>query len=313
MSLYADRVKETSTTIGTGTFSLAGAVSRFRTFVAGIGTGNQACYTIEHATLDEWEVGIGTVTDATPDTLSRTTIISSSNANAAVNFTAGDKTVFCTLPSVRIVDISTLGALVPPASPSVENEEFISAADGFSWVDQGTSTVVYQDGQMVFTKPWAGGFSGSLRVKSIVGSDWRYRARLHLPIPTDNSTHFATLALRESATGKISCIGYTRRSAAISVTVARWSNPATFTSYTINRDLNNWNVLWSPIFVEIEKSGSNLIYRYAVAFGGFWLDFVTEAVTSPFTTAPDQVGFMVNNNYSIASTVGVFHFFRKMA
>ncbi len=93
----ADRVKETSTTTGTGTYSLAGAVTGFRTFVAGIATGNTCYYVATDGT--DWEVGLGTVTDATPDTLARTTILASSNAGAAVNWGAGTRTLFCDLPA----------------------------------------------------------------------------------------------------------------------------------------------------------------------------------------------------------------------
>ena len=98
-----DRVKETSTTTGTGTLNLAGAVQDFEGFVAGIGTGNTTYYAIELNSANDWEVGIGTVTDATPDTLSRDTIISSSNGDAAVNFSAGTKNVFCTLPAKKTI------------------------------------------------------------------------------------------------------------------------------------------------------------------------------------------------------------------
>ncbi len=70
-----DRVKETSTTTGTGTLSLAGAVSGFQTFVAGIGNSNVTYYAIVNDSGTEFEIGIGTVTDASPDTLSRTTIL----------------------------------------------------------------------------------------------------------------------------------------------------------------------------------------------------------------------------------------------
>ena len=97
-----DRVKETSTTTGTGTFSLAGAVSGFETFVAGIGNSNTTFYSIVN-TDGAFEVGVGTVTDATPDTLSRDTILSSSNSDSAVDFAAGTKQVFCTLPASRFV------------------------------------------------------------------------------------------------------------------------------------------------------------------------------------------------------------------
>lgn len=96
-----DRVKETSTTTGTGTFDLAGAETGFETFVSGVGDGNSTYYAISNDGTNEFEVGIGTVTDAATDTLSRDTIISSSNSDALVDFSAGTKTVFCTLPASR--------------------------------------------------------------------------------------------------------------------------------------------------------------------------------------------------------------------
>ena len=98
-----DRVKETTTTTGTGTLNLAGAATNFETFVAGIGDGNTVYYAIVHQTATEFEVGLGTVTDASPDTLSRTTILSSSNSDSAVNFSSGTKDVFCTLPASKTV------------------------------------------------------------------------------------------------------------------------------------------------------------------------------------------------------------------
>ena len=99
----ADRVRETTTTTGTGTLDLAGAVSGFRTFVSGIGDGNVTYYAIVHRTAAEFEIGIGTVTDASTDTLSRTTVLSSSNSNSAVSFSAGTKDVFCTQPASKAV------------------------------------------------------------------------------------------------------------------------------------------------------------------------------------------------------------------
>lgn len=100
--VIADRVQETTTTTGTGTITLAGAVSGFQSFAA-IGNGNTTYYTIAHTTLAEWEVGIGTYTSS-GTTLSRTTILSSSNSGNAVNFSAGTKNVFCTYPAGRAVE-----------------------------------------------------------------------------------------------------------------------------------------------------------------------------------------------------------------
>tara|TARA_B100000925_G_scaffold228865_1_gene177330 strand:+ start:715 stop:2469 length:1755 start_codon:yes stop_codon:yes gene_type:complete len=98
-----DRVKETSTSTGTGTINLAGAETGFETFVAGIGNSNTTYYCIQAQGGSAFEIGVGTVTDASPDTLSRTAIISSSNGDAAVDFGAGTKDVFCTLPASKAV------------------------------------------------------------------------------------------------------------------------------------------------------------------------------------------------------------------
>ena len=97
-----DRVKETSTTTGTGTFSLGGAVDGFESFVTGIANGNTTYYAAVNRDANEFEVGIGTVTDASPDTLARTTILSSSNSDSAVDFSAGTKDIFVTLPASKV-------------------------------------------------------------------------------------------------------------------------------------------------------------------------------------------------------------------
>ena len=98
-----DRVKETTTTTGTGTINLGGAQTNFETFVAGIGNSNTTYYAIVHRSNAEFEIGLGTITDASPDTLARTAIISSSNSDSAVDFSAGTKDVFCTMPASKAV------------------------------------------------------------------------------------------------------------------------------------------------------------------------------------------------------------------
>ena len=105
-----DRVKQTSTTTGTGTFSLTGTEVGFETFVTGIGNANSTFYAIALDGTAEFEVGIGTVTDAGTDTLSRDTVISSSNSDNKVDFSAGTKTVFCTYPAKRAPSASMTAA-----------------------------------------------------------------------------------------------------------------------------------------------------------------------------------------------------------
>lgn len=91
VQVFADRVRETSTTTGTGTLTLLGAVTNYRTFSTGIGSGNTTYYCAVHSTIAEWECGLGTMASGT--TLARTTVLSSSTG-AAVSFSAGTKDVF---------------------------------------------------------------------------------------------------------------------------------------------------------------------------------------------------------------------------
>ena len=98
--VVADRVKETTTTTGTGAVALAGAVFGFRTFASGIGNSNTTYYTIASQSANEWEVGYGTL-DATSANLARTTVLASSNGGSLVTFSAGTKDVFVTQSAAR--------------------------------------------------------------------------------------------------------------------------------------------------------------------------------------------------------------------
>jgi hypothetical protein len=95
--VVVDRVKETSTTTGTGTVTLAGAVTGFQSFSA-VGNANSTFYCIAAQSGTEWEVGVGTYTSS-GTTLSRDTVLSSSNSGSLVNFSAGTKDVFVTFPA----------------------------------------------------------------------------------------------------------------------------------------------------------------------------------------------------------------------
>ena len=125
-----DRIKETATTTGTGTFTLGGAVSGFQAF-SEIGNGNTTYYCIEHATENEFEVGLGTYT-LSGTTLARTTIITSSNAGNAVNFSAGDKNVFVTVPATKTIkkDASDSANITSSDVTSALGFTPISSADG---------------------------------------------------------------------------------------------------------------------------------------------------------------------------------------
>jgi len=106
-----DRVKETSTTAGTGTLTLAGAVAGFQSFAA-VGNGNTTYYAIADSITGAWEVGIGTYTSS-GTTLARTTVLASSNAGSLVSFSAGTKDIFVTYPSERAVWVDGTNVAIP--------------------------------------------------------------------------------------------------------------------------------------------------------------------------------------------------------
>jgi hypothetical protein len=101
-----DRVRETTTTTGTGTITLGGAATGFQSFSV-IGDSNTTFYTIQLSNTNEWEVGVGTYT-LSGTTLSRDTILESSNGGTAVNFSAGTKDVFVTYPAEKAIYVGNL-------------------------------------------------------------------------------------------------------------------------------------------------------------------------------------------------------------
>ena len=112
-----DRVKETSTSTGTGDITLAGVPSGQGTitFATGIGTSNTTYYAIHNQGTAEWEVGLGTLSGAT--TLERTTVLDNSDGNtSAITLSAGTKDVFCTLPAGKAVYLDSTGNPVGAAS-----------------------------------------------------------------------------------------------------------------------------------------------------------------------------------------------------
>ena len=113
--VIANRVKETTTTAGTGTVTLLGASTGFQSFAV-IGDTNTTYYTIASQTGNEWEVGIGTYSTS-GTTLARTTVLANSSATqpSALNFSAGTKDVFVTYPSeysVAATNVGTSGQLL---------------------------------------------------------------------------------------------------------------------------------------------------------------------------------------------------------
>lgn len=141
-----DRVKETSTTTGTGTITLAGASTGFQSFSA-IGNGNTTFYTIAAQAASEWEVGIGTYT-LSGTTLSRDTVLASSNSGSLVNFSVGTKDVFVTYPASRMITGGGggIGAFVVNSTTVMQSYTVESGTNAMSigptTIDSGVSVTV---------------------------------------------------------------------------------------------------------------------------------------------------------------------------
>ena len=140
----SDRIKETSNTTGTGTYTLAGAVTGFETFTANLSNSDTTYYCCTDNT--DFEVGLGTFTSS-GTTLARTTILASSNSNNAVSWTSGTRTLFCTLPAAKTVFLdasgnTTIGGVVTIGSqlimPDVTSAKIL-VADGTSYQEVAVS------------------------------------------------------------------------------------------------------------------------------------------------------------------------------
>ena len=123
-----DRVKETTTTTGTGAITLAGAVAGFQAFSGVLSDSDTTYYAIVHRNTAEFEVGLGTYSSST---LTRTTVLESSNSGNAVNFTSGTKDIFITYPAEKSVyldasdvlavgNINTSGYLRGPSTFTID-------------------------------------------------------------------------------------------------------------------------------------------------------------------------------------------------
>ena len=147
-----DRVKETSTTTGTGAIALGTVATGFITFATGIGNNNTTYYAIHNQGTAEWEVGLGTL-DATSANLARTTVIDNSDGNTSpITLGGGTKDVFCTFPASKTMDmtLTTGGDIL-----------YASAANTPARLGKGSGLQILQMNSGATAPEWATASSGA--------------------------------------------------------------------------------------------------------------------------------------------------------
>jgi hypothetical protein len=167
--VVADRVQEVTSTAGTGTLDLSGAVGGYQSFVSGVGSGNTTYYVVYDQTAQLWEIGLGTVTSGSPDTLSRDTVLlNSSGGTSKINFPGNAANVWCDYPALKSVYRAADGSVTLPGSLSVTGSTtlatsisgILKATSGtVSAATSGTDYAPATSGTSILKGNGAGGFS----------------------------------------------------------------------------------------------------------------------------------------------------------
>lgn len=282
-----DRVKETTTTTGTGTVTLAGASAGFQSFSV-IGDGNTTYYTIVDQTNSTWEVGIGTYT-ASGTTLSRDTVLESSNAGSLVNFAAGSKDVFVTYPAERSVYLDAAGSAV--TTLDVGTLGVSTANITTANITAGTISTTPSSGTDIVNKTY---------VDTVSASGIHYHTPVYVEVPDTTGNLNAT---------------YNNGTAGVGATLTNAGTQAAFTADGIAVPLNSRVLVYNQT-----NQAQNGVYTLTTVGSGStnWvLTRATDADTySPFS--PNSLGqgdaFFVTNGSTgagetyVCNTVGTITF-----
>ncbi len=276
---YFDRVKDTSTTTGTGTLTLANsAPTGFRTFGSVLANSDTCFYTIVGGS--EWEVGIGTYTTS-GTTLARTRVLASSNSGSAVNLSAGTKDVFISLPANQF-------NWLPPNIKTPVNGDF-------SWTAQGDASVEVTSGGIYLTSTTGGGGSYNLRVrrKSAPSTPYTITAGFLMAASVASSGAYqAGLLWRQSSDGKAVTFSIEN---GVTNTGSFYSSQKLNTSLGYSSsyfDNKSYGLDRGTVWLRIADDGTNRSC-WISADGQKFLQVGANQTRTDYLTA-DQVGFFIN-------------------
>lgn len=276
-----DRVKETSTTAGTGTLTLAGAAAGFQSFAA-IGNGNTTYYAIVDSTAGTWEVGIGTYTSS-GTTLSRDTVLSSSNSGSLVTFSSNSKDVFVTYPSEKSVYLT--------AADVVAQQSFGAITATSAALTTGTISTTPSSGTDIVNKTY---------VDTVSASGIHYHTPVYVEVPDTFGNLNAT---------------YNNGTAGVGATLTNAGTQAAFTADGIAVPINSRVLVYNQT-----NAAQNGVYTLTTVGSGStnWVltrasDADTYSPYSPTALGQGDAFFVTNGNTGagetyICNTVGTITF-----
>jgi hypothetical protein len=289
--VLADRVKETTTSTGTGTVTLAGASTGFQAFSV-IGDGNTTYYVIAGQGTSEWEVGIGTYT-LSGTTLARTTVLASSNSGSLVTFSAGTKDVFVSLPSTYIRFQESQNTSAPNATINVSAITSVAASTNadVAFVAKGTGATLAQVPDSTTT----GGNKRGIRA-----TDWQKSRSLATAVA---SGAVATIGggTDNTASGNYSVVGggiSNTASGANSSVIGGSTNTASNTRSAVAGGQNNTASGISSSIVGGDSNSAQTDYSFV---GG---GFTNSAQTSTYATVVGGANNIASGQYSFVGGGG---------
>ncbi|MDP9895363.1 hypothetical protein J2W32_004461 [Variovorax boronicumulans] len=278
--VVADRVYETSTTTGPGSYTLAGAITGYRAFSSVCANGDTVECFIESVDANGvpnggWEAGI--YTWGTGGVLARTRVTASSNGNAAVNWSAGTRRVGVGLIASRLASIA------PPPN--------IAVAD-YAWVNQGAATVTEVENRVTVVSSGVTGDSWNILKKAAAiaaGNTVKLTAYgLFRGSGAPPSNQGLGLVLRESSTGKFVVLQWQPNAASAGGAFV-WTNPTTFGSTVVSFPI--YSPKTSPVAFAVRYTGTQWNFSWTLD-GAIWHDAGAFTIAS---FAPDEIGIGVNS------------------
>lgn len=286
MLQIADRVKETTTTTGTGALTLAGAITGFRAFSTVCADQDTAWYALQAVDTNgvptgDWEVGVGTY-NTSGNTLTRTTIFASSNSNAAVSLAAGTKQVWIGQPAGRV------------ALPSDGEPDTPPVLADFGWVNQGATVAVQRDGYISVVSTTTPGMA--VLMQAAPGTPYAAVARMK-GLQTLNYQGFG-LCFYDSGAGGLITLGVL----GADVRVSSWTNVNTYKS-----DIFIGSTIAQPPWLRLRNDGTDLYADMSVD-GYSWQNVYANANAADLGVVPDSVGFYLNNSNGAAAACSLNSF-----